>query len=264
MMLQRRAFLAVTALVAVVIVAFLIDTTILQAYVDESGSTNSILQTAAIDRYDLRYGPQSWRPYATPIAIGPGDIPSGSWYLAFVNLGVVPVGGNPALARTGSVRVNYRFTDLAGTASFSIYGLRAGDGRTWTNRQSGYGTSGYYISGTAAPGDLPRWAAPLSEGDRYIVDVAGSPRPIDEDTARDTRTFWFERINSGLDGIHITTDIVARKGQVTETGDLDGSFYVTYTGGNRVGALFLMVAVDRPQPEGFGLALESTFVEDNR
>ena len=75
MMLQRRAFLAVTALVAVVIVAFLIDTTILQAYVDESGSTNSILQTAAIDRYDLRYGPQSWRPYATPIAIGLGDIP---------------------------------------------------------------------------------------------------------------------------------------------------------------------------------------------
>ena len=264
MMLQRRVLLAVIVLAAVVAASFLIDTAVSQAYVREGGSADSLLQTAAIDRYDLRYGPQSWRPYATPIAIGPGDLPSGSWYLAFVDLGVVPVGGNPALARTGSVRVDYRFTDLAGTASLGAYGLHVGDGRAWTNRQSGYGTSGYYVSGTAAPGDSPRWATPLPEGDRYVVEVAGSPRPVDEDAARNTRTLWFERINSGLDGLHITTDLAARKGQVTETTDLDGSFYVTYTGGNRVGGLFLMVAVDRPQPETFGLALESTFVEDNR
>jgi len=263
MMLQRRVLLAVIVLAAVVAASFLIDTAVSQAYVREGGSADSLLQTAAIDRYDLRYGPQSWRPYATPIAIGPGDLPSGSWYLAFVDLGVVPVGGNPALARTGSVKVDYRFTELAGTASFGVYGLHVGDGRTWTNRQSGYGTSGYYVSGTAASGDSPRWATTLPEGDRYVVEVAGSPRPVDDDVARNTRTLWFERINSGLDGLHITTDLAARKGQVTETTDLAGSFYITYTGGNRVGDLFLMVAVDRPQPEGFGLTLESTFVEDN-
>ncbi|HOI60684.1 MAG TPA: hypothetical protein PLI76_01245 [Methanoculleus sp.] len=260
----RRVLLAVGVLVVFVAVAFLVDTTLSQAYARESAFADSLPHTAAIDRYDLRYGPQSWRPYATPIAIGPGDLPSGDWYIAFVELGVVPVGGNPALARTGSVRVDYRFTDLAGTASLGVYGLHAGDGRAWTNRQSGYGTSGYYVSGTAAPGDLPRWTTPLEAGNRYVVEVAGSPRPVDEDVARDTCTIWFERISSGLDGIHITTDRAAPKGQVTETADLDGSFYITYTGGNRVGALFLMVAVDRPQPEGFGLALESTFVEISR
>jgi len=264
MVLQRRVLLAVAVLAAVIAVSFLIDTTVSQAYARESGSADSILQTTTVDRYDLRYGPQSWRPYATPLAIGPGDLPSGNWYLAFVDPGVVPVGGNPALARTGSVKVDYQFTDLAGTASFSVYGLHAGDGRAWTNRQSGYGTSGYYVSGTAAPGDSPRWTTPLEAGDRYVVEVAGSPRPVDEDVARDTRTLWFERINSGLDGIHITTDLAARKGQVTETTALNGSFYVTYTGGNRVGDLFLMVAVDRPQPESFRLTLESTFVESNR
>jgi hypothetical protein len=260
----RRVILAVVALGAVIAVSFLIDTAVSGAYAPETGSTDSLLHTATIDRYDLRYGPQSWRPYATPIAIGPGDLPSGSWYLAFVDLGVVPVGGNPALFRTGSVKVDYQFTDLAGTASFSVYGLHAGDGRAWTNRQSGYGTSGYYVTGTAAPGDSPWGMSPLPEGNTYTVEVAGSPRPVDEDVGRDTRVLWFERISSGLDGIHITTDLAARKGQVTETADSGGSFYVTYTGGNRVGDLFLMVAVDRPQPEDVGLTLESTFVEDNR
>jgi len=256
--------LAVVVLAVVVAVSFLVDTAVSQAYARESGSADSSLHTAAIDRYDLRYGPQSWRPYATPIAIGPGDLPSGSWYLAFVDLGAVPVGGNPALYRTGSVKVDYQFTDLAGTASFGVYGLHVGDGRAWTNRQSGYGTSGYYVTGTAASGDSPRWASPLTEGNRYTVEVAGAPRPVDEDVVRDTGTLWFERISSGLDGIHITTNLTARKGQVTETADTEGSFYVTYTGGNMVGDLFLMVAVDRPQPEGFRLQLESTFVEDNR
>ena len=138
------------------------------------------------------------------------------------------------------------------------------------HKLTGFSTSPFGIFGQGweaavpAPGDLPRWTTPLEAGNRYVVEVAGSPRPVDEDVARDTCTIWFERISSGLDGIHITTDRAAPKGQVTETADLDGSFYITYTGGNRVGALFLMVAVDRPQPEGFGLALESTFVEISR
>ncbi len=260
----RRVVLAVVVLAAVVAVSFLVDTAVWEAYARDSSSSDSLLHTATIDREDFRHGPQSWRPYGTPIAIGPGDIPSGGWYLAFVELGAVPVAGNPALSRTGSVRVDYRFTDLAGTASFSVYGLRVGDGRTWTNRQSGYGTSGYYVSGTAAPGEPPRWASPLQEGDRYTIEMAGSPRSVDDDVVRDTRTFWFERVGSGLDALHITADQAARAGQVTETADLEGSFYITHTGGNVIGDLLLMVAVDRPQPEGFELLLESTFVEDRR
>ncbi|MCE5337558.1 MAG: hypothetical protein LLF90_02585 [Methanomicrobiaceae archaeon] len=260
----RRIVLAVGVLVVVVAVSFLVDTAVRGAYLQNNDPAAPLLHTATVDWEDFRHGPQSWRPYATPVAIGPGDLPSGGWYLAFVELGAVPVAGNPALSRTGSVRVDYRFTDLAGTASFSVYGLRAGDGRTWTNRQSGYGTSGYHVSGTAAPGEPPRWASPLLQGDRYTIETAGSSHPVDDDVVRDTRTFWFERTGSGLDGLHITTDPAARKGQVTETADLEGSFYVTYTGGNVVGDLFLMIAVDRPQPEGFELILESTFVEGRR
>ncbi|MFA7125406.1 MAG: hypothetical protein WC129_05190 [Sphaerochaetaceae bacterium] len=260
----RRVVLAVGVLVMVVAASFLIDTAVWAAYLQDNDSNNPLLETATVDQEDFRHGPQSWRPYATPVAIGPGDLPSGDWYLAFVELGAVPVGGNPALSHTGSVHVDYRFTDLAGTASFSVYGLRAGDERTWTNRQSGYGTSGYYVSGTAAPGEPPRWASPLPQGDRYIIETADSSHSADDDVARGTRTFWFERTGSGLDGLHITTDPAVRKGQVTETTDPEGSFYVTYTGGNVVGDLFLMVAVDRPQPEDFELRLESTFVEDDR
>ncbi len=256
--------LAVGVLAVVVAASFLVDTAVWQVYAQDSGSAAPSLHTAAVDCQDFRYGPQSWRPYATAIAIGPGSLPSGDWYLAFVELGVAPVGGNPALSRTGSVRVDYRFTDLAGTASFSVYGLHVGDGRTWTNRQSGYGTSGYYVSGTAASGEPPRWVSPLREGDRYTLEVADPPHTVDDDVARDTCTFWFERVGSGLDGVHITTDLDARKGQVTETADSGGSFYITYTGGNMVADMFLMVAVDRPQPEGFRLELESTFVEDQR
>jgi hypothetical protein len=261
---RRRVMLAVGVLVVITAVSFLIDTAVWEAYLQNNDPAAPLLHTATVDREDFRHGPQSWRPYGTPIAIGPGDLPSGDWYLAFVELGVVPVGGNPALARTGSVRIDYRFTDLAGTGSFSAYGLRAGDGRTWTNRQSGYGTSGYYVSGTAVPGESPRWASPLEADDRYTLETVGSPRPVDDDVPPDTRMFWFERTGSGLDGLHITVDPTARKGQVTETTALEGSFYVTYTGGNVVGDLFLMVAVDRPQPEGFELRLESTFVEDDR
>ena len=261
---KRRVVLAVGVLVAVVAVSFLVDTAVWGAYLQNNDPAVPLLHTATVDREDFRHGPQSWRPYATPIAIGPGDLPSGDWYLAFVELGAVPVSGNPALSRTGSVRVDYRFTDLAGTASFSVYGLRAGDGRTWTNRQSGYGTSGYYVSGTAAPGEPPRWASPLPQGDRYTVETAEPLRSADDDVVRDTRMFWFDRAGSGLDALHITADPAARKGQVTETAEPEGSFYVTHTGGNVIGNLFLMVAVDRPQPEGFKLRLESTFVEDRR
>jgi len=260
----RRVILAVGVLVVVIAVSFLVDTLVWEVYLQNSASSDPLLHTATVDYQDFRHGPQSWRPYATPLAIGPGNLPSGNWYLAFVELGAVPVGGNPALSRTGSVQVDYRFTDLAGTASFCVYGLRAGDGRAWTNRQSGYGTCGYYVSGTAAPGEPPRWASPLQEGDRYVVEIADPLRPVDDDLPRDTRTFWFERVGSGLDGLHITTDPADRRGRVIETEDLEGSFYVIYSGGNVVGSLFLMVAVDQPQPEGFELRLESRFVEDHR
>jgi hypothetical protein len=216
----RRVVLAVVVLAAVVAASFLIDTAVSQAY------------ARRVVQLTLSCKPQPSIATISGTARSPGGpMPHRSRSVRVTSLrelvprlrrpGCGARRRNPALARTGSVRVDYRFTDLAGTASLGAYGLHVGDGRAWTNRQSGYGTSGYYVSGTAAPGDSPRWATPLPEGDRYVVEVAGSPRPVDEDAARNTRTLWFERINSGLDGLHITRSR-GRKGQVTETTDLDG------------------------------------------
>ncbi|HNQ33897.1 MAG: hypothetical protein BWX50_01492 [Euryarchaeota archaeon ADurb.Bin009] len=44
-------------LVVVAAVAFLVDTTLSQAYARESAFADSLPHTAAIDRYDIRYSP---------------------------------------------------------------------------------------------------------------------------------------------------------------------------------------------------------------
>jgi hypothetical protein len=258
---RRRFALAAVVLIGVLVAALLIDMA-LQDNSAEADSGLSLPREIVVSRGDLTYGPQSWRPYAVPIAIGPDELPAGNWYFAFIDLGCVPVSGNPALFRTGSVRVDHIFSDLAGTAAFNVYGLRDGDGRAWTNRQMGYGTSGYFVSGNASPGEPSLWASPLPESDRYTIELAGAPEFVDDDIGRETRTLWFERLGSGLDGLHITADPSVRKGQLTETDELEGSFYITYTGGNSIGDLILMVAVDRPQPADFELRLTSEFVED--
>ena len=67
--------------------------------------------------------------------------------------------------------------------------------------------------------------------------------------------------DSGLDALHIGSDISRRKGDITITQAQQGTFYITHTGGSSVGYTILMVAVNATEPDTFGLSLHSKFVE---
>ncbi len=79
-------------------------------------------------------------------------------------------------------------------------------------------------------------------------------------SAAATTSLRFERAGSGLDALHITRDLAEPKGQVTETSERQGSFYVTATGGNPTTELLLLVAVNRMQPEDFSVGIKSEFM----
>jgi hypothetical protein len=61
--------------------------------------------------------------------------------------------------------------------------------------------------------------------------------------------------------MHITRDLSAPKGEVTETSAQQGSFFITATGENPNTSLLLLVAVNRAQPDTFALSVRSEFVE---
>jgi hypothetical protein len=211
---------------------------------------------------DFRYGPQVWRPYNRPLAIGTGENWSGNetWYILFTQLNGTPYGGNPDLRRTGSVKVHYLFSGLAGTAAFHIYGLRENSDQYFTNRQDGWGRSGYFVTGTENTGTRTIDTIPFPTSNQIFVttsDHSGGSQGIDGGT-------YYLRFDkggdSGLDAIHIVTDPKIRKGQVINTTDQEGTFYITHNGGSTVKALLLMVAVDRMEPDSFSLNISSEFV----
>ncbi|MDD1719259.1 MAG: hypothetical protein LUQ25_04300, partial [Methanoregulaceae archaeon] len=173
-------------------------------------------------------------------------------------------GGNPALGRVGPVRVSYRFTGLSGTAAFHVYALRMNSDQFMTNRQEGYSRSAYYVNGNAAPSDRISDAVPLPSPNRVAIVIANPPQNSTPGMD-DTYMLRFDKgPDSGLDSLHITQDPSDRTGQVIHTTEQEGEFLVTHTGGSRVSALLLMVAVDRMQPPGFSLDIRSEFVGEGR
>ena len=218
-----------------------------------------------ISRAGFQYGPETWRPGYNPLGIDPGQDVMGneSWYLMFLDLNASPVSGDPNVVRTGSVRLTYNFTDLAGRAVFDVYGLTTGTMPTRTNRQTGYNSCAFTVTGNATPGTLMPGAAPLaiSPTHQYTIAVSNNLL-VDSDTlSATTRTFaFYPPAGSGEGALHITPLLSKRMGDITETASQSGSFYITATGTDPGNALILMVAVDRPQPDGFSLRIRTDFV----
>ena len=213
-------------------------------------------------RSDFLYGPAEYRPYARPLSLNTHtDNPDGRWYLMCVMLNETPQGGNPFLFKVQSVAVDYNFTDLAGTAAFSVYGARPFGGAAWTNRQEGYGSCGYFVQGAADAGEGMPGTVPLKTGNPATVRLANTHGLGPDEIPTGTVTFWFEKDGSGLDALHITTDPAQRKGGVTRDAPETGRFYITHTGGSAVGSVYLLIAVDRPQPETFSLELTTQYAE---
>ncbi len=219
------------------------------------GGANATPGSIALGPGDFGYGPQAWRPYAEPLPVDP-EAADGRWNLVFVPLNGTPVGPGPFTDMGQAVAVHYRASSLSGTMAFAVYGTGGGDERGWTNRPTGYGASGYVVTGAELPADETGTLRVMPTG--VPVDVAvfrGANLPAGQ------ATLAFLRNNSGLDGLHLTRDLVERKGQVTRTSAQEGTFYVTATGGGQVEHTYLLVAVDRAQPLSFRLTLESRTVE---
>lgn len=223
----------------------------------DAGGAGMINQSVVLTMGDRWYGPQSWRPFSPPLDIDPagdGGQPSADgWYLTFVDLNGTPEGQSMYRDHGTPLKVTYQVQNLSGRMIFDVYGWGDTPRKYWTNRQTGFGANGYVVSGTAEEGEPPAGAAPLSEASPYAVNVAGR----DLTTSSGPVNISFDRPWSGLDALHITTNPVTRKGQMTNTTDMNGSFYVSYTGGNEVEHVLLMIAVDRPQPDAFTLSLTS-------
>lgn len=232
---------------------------------EEQAPVTGVLLDQVFSKADFRYGPQSGRPYYDPLAIDPGRNASAgdTWYMMYIDLNGTPVSGNPDVRRLGALRVNYNFTNLAGSAAFHVYGFRPGSSQTRTNRQDGWNRCGYLVYGTAEPGRSMPATTVLSPSapHEYRVTMANIRGGNADDFSAATQTLGFDRAGSGLDALHITRDPAVLKGEVTETFEQQGSFFVTATGGNPGTELLLLVAVNRAQPEGFSLSVRSEFVE---
>lgn len=215
-------------------------------------------------RDDFRYGPQSWRPFNQPLNISsvPENEAPESWYIMFTRLNGTPYGGNPLMGRVGWVKVHYRFVDLAGKASFHVYASRSDSAQFLTNRQDGYGKSGYVVTGKNTAGDSTRETLPLSGPNHVSVTTSDLLAMEKIGSSEGTYFLRFDKgAGSGLDALHITTDPLVRKGQVTATSRQEGDFYITNTGGSTIGDVILMVAVNTTQPASFSLSISSGFEE---
>jgi hypothetical protein len=211
---------------------------------------------------DFRYGPQSWRPFARPLPIGPEEkaLPNETWYFMFIHLNGTPYGGNPDIGRSGYLQVDYHFTGLAGTAAFHIYGVKENTIQSLTNRQDGYGRSGFFVTGTSPEGARSIETVQLPAPSGIFITTSDSTASSEE-TGRAYNLRFDKGGDSGLDSLHIASDISRRKGDITITQAQQGTFYITHTGGSTVGYAILLVAVNATEPDTFVLSLHSKFME---
>ncbi|QSZ66566.1 hypothetical protein RJ40_03160 [Methanofollis aquaemaris] len=255
---RTRVVVAFALLVAIAATALAVQISAEGLYGPETGREPPVSSDMTFSRADFLYGPQDWRPYLTPLSLNtlPATGEDEQWYFMLVRLNETPQGGNPALYTLRSVAVDYDFKDLSGTAAFYLYGKRAGSGRTWTSRQEGYGASGLLVTGTAAPGRGMPQASPFKHTGEWVeMRLANTHGLGPDEIPTATVAFWFPQNKVGQDALHITTDPAQRKGQVTTDAAPSGRFFITHTGGSQVGAVYLLVAVDRPQPDTFSLRL---------
>jgi hypothetical protein len=206
------------------------------------------------------YGPQAWRPYAYKLSIFPGADINGNdgYYVMFVdlnatfNLTVV----NP------NVKVSYSFQGLQGNASFSVYGYaKSNGGISWTNREDGYGASGFYVTGLVGPkfsySSLSN-AKTMTDVNHIYVRVSNIDGPKYNDFSNGTYWMKFEKPGGGLNNMHLSTDPKVLYGEITYTNSTNGSFFITYTGDRVLDDLILMVAVRGAISDNFELVLKSS------
>ncbi|MGE5187688.1 MAG: hypothetical protein ACM3JE_01540 [Betaproteobacteria bacterium] len=192
---------------------------------------------------DLLYGPQAWAPYATKMPLVPGADVEGDdgFYLLFVDLNATS-NLNSTFPR---VQVDYAFSGLHGTAAFHVYGYIHSNGAlSWTNRVEGSGASGYYVIIDQQSTSSVAGAHTMKDFNHVYVKVANAAGASFDDNGDDTYLMRFEKAGGGLNSLHITTDPRTPTGQVTNTSNSTGTFFVTFTGDRVQDTFVLLVAVN--------------------
>ncbi len=206
---------------------------------------------------DLIYGPQTWAPYASkmPIASG-GDVNGGDeFYLMFVDLNATS-NLNSTFPR---VQVDYVFTGLHGVAAFHVYGyIHSNRGISWTNRVEGDGASGYYVTANPEALSALSGAQAMDGNNLAYVKVANHNGASYNDFGNNTYFMQFGKAGGGLNSLHITTDPRVPTGQVTNTGNVTGTFFVDFSGDRVQEDFILLVAVNGAIGNDFQLNIKSS------
>jgi hypothetical protein len=205
---------------------------------------------------DLIYGPQGWIPYANKMPITPsGDMNGDKFYVMFVDLNATS-NLNSTFPR---VQVDYSFSGLHGTAAFHVYGyIHSNNGISWTNRVQESGASGFYVTSDPQPTNEHSGAQALENFDHIYVKVANEAGASFNGYGNNTYFMRFEKAGGGLNSLHITTYPNVPTGQVTNTGNVTGTFFVDYSGDRVQDDFILLVAVNGTISSDFQLKLKSS------
>lgn len=230
-----------------------------RAYLNREASSDSgnYILDETFATQDLIYGPQAWVPYASKMPILPGGDVDGDddFYVMFVDLNATS-NLNSTFPR---VQVKYSFTGLNGMAAFHVYGyIQENSGLSWTNRVDGDGASGYYITSNPQAGSTLSGAQAMEGINNIFVKVANHAGAAFNDYGNDTYFMKFSKIGGGLNSLHITTDPRVPTGQVTNTGNVTGTFFVNFTGDRVQDDFILLVAVNGQIGNDFQLNLKSS------
>jgi hypothetical protein len=206
---------------------------------------------------DFTYGLQAWAPYASKMPLIPdANVDGGEgFYLMFVDLNATS-NLNSTFPR---VKVDYAFSGLHGTAAFHVYGyIHSGGSVSWTNRVEGSGASGYYVTTDQQPTSNLAGKQVMEDFNHLYVKVANSAGATFNANGDNTYLMRFEKVGGGLNTLHITTEPQVPTGQVTNTNNSAGTFYLTFTGDRIQDTFILLVAINGSIGEDFGLNLKAS------
>jgi hypothetical protein len=157
------------------------------------------------------------------------------------------------------VQVDYSFAGLHGEMAFHVYGyIHSNYGLSWTNRVEGNGASGFYVTSDQQATSTLAGAQVMEYYDHVYVKVANTAGASFNDFGNNTYFMKFEKDGGGLNTLHITTDPRTPTGQVTNTNNTTGTFFMDYTGGRVQEDFILLVAVNGSIDSDFHLNLKSS------
>jgi hypothetical protein len=189
-----------------------------------------------------------------PIVPG-GNIDNDHFYIMFVDLNAT----SNLSSTFPRVQVDYTFTGLHGVASFHVYGYIQGNGGIqWTNRVEGEGANGYYVTNDPKQTTALAGAAVMEDYSHVYFKVTNKAGVSFNDYNNDTYYMRFEKEGGGLNTLHITTNPQVPTGQITNTSNLTGTFFVNFTGDRTQNDFILLVAINGAIGDDFSLTLKSS------